>query len=69
MSRYDKLDVNEVASRNRNVDLGKVQEIEKTIRKLHAVGVSSQGFDLLPPFRRQAHSSSTPTRMSRDRLK
>ena len=52
MSRFGDLDVNEVASRNRKVDLAKLREVDQMVERLRETGVSGKGFDLTPPFRR-----------------
>ena len=51
-------DVRDLARKNPNVDLKKVLEAEEMLRRLCDEGVSEQGYDLAPPFRRQMYVES-----------
>ena len=65
MSRYDKIEAKDVASRNANADLGKVLEVERIIKQMRAAGISGRGFSLAPPFRRQKYTTRTHIRHER----
>ena len=52
------VDVRDLARRNPNVDLKKVLEAEEMLRRLSDEGVSEQGYNLAPPFRRQMYVES-----------
>ena len=70
MSKSDDrvVDLEDLAAKNSNVDIGKLYEAERAVKKLRALGVADRGFALAPPFRRQVATSTTPTpRMRRSR--
>ena len=52
------LDVERLARTNRNVDAEKVKEARELIRILRSHGISEQGYELTPPFRRQVYAQS-----------
>ena len=51
-------DVQELGRKNPNVDIEKVLKVRELIQCLRAQGVSKQGYNLAPPFRRQMHAES-----------
>lgn len=52
------VDVQELGRKNPNVDIEKVLKVRELIQCLRAQGVSKQGYNLAPPFRRQLHAES-----------
>ena len=63
-SLYDdnSLDVERLARTNRNVDTAKVKQARELIRILRRHGISEQGYELTPPFRRQVYVQSKHTK-------
>ena len=55
------LDFERLAPTNRNVDAEKVKEARELIRILRGHGISAQGYELTPPFRRQVYVQSKHT--------
>ena len=64
MSRFTEVDAQDVASRNKDVELEKLQEAEKAVQSLRAAGIGDKGFTLKPPFQRQSQTS-VPLRQRR----
>lgn len=51
-------DVQELGRKNPNVDIEKVLKARELLQCLRAQGVSKQGYNLAPPFRRQMYAAS-----------
>lgn len=58
------LNIEKLAQTNAKVDAEKIQRAREQIRMLRDHGVSDQGYELAPPFRRQVYVQSKHNKVS-----